>query len=45
MSAVLPVEYMSRQLVLIPPTDGDRQCTDSGLYTDTLECIRFAPLV
>ncbi len=41
MSAVLPVDYASRQLVLIPPTKGDRQCAESGLYADTLLCLRL----
>jgi hypothetical protein len=42
MSAVLPVEYASRPLVLIPPSQGDRRCAESGFYTDTLQCLRLA---
>ncbi len=40
MAAVLPAEYASRALVLVPPTADDVQCAPSGLYTDTLQCLR-----
>ena len=40
MSAVLPSEYAARPLVVIPPSPSDRQCSSTGLYTDTLQCLR-----
>ena len=40
MGAVLPSEYAARPLVLVPPSPSDRQCSASGLYTDTLQCLR-----
>ena len=40
LGAVLPEDYQARPLVLIPPSDADRQCSASGLYTATLQCLR-----
>ena len=43
MAAVLPDEYASRPLVLLPPSAADRACTASGLHTETLQCLRCRP--
>jgi hypothetical protein len=40
MAAVLPSEYASRPLVLLPPSEADLGCTAGGLYTATLQCLR-----
>ena len=43
-AAVLPGEYASLPgpLVLLPPSGANSACSASGLYTDTLQCLRFA---
>ena len=40
LKAVMPEEYQARSIVLVPPSEADRQCCASGLYTATLECLR-----